>query len=367
MKELSRWPVQAAIVRAVIVRTAIVVLLALAALYPQTLLAFDAATPSHEIVDSAGRKVVIPNRIERVVAAGPPASTLLTILAPDKLVGWNRAPAPAELAFMPAAVQKLPVVGRLTGRGNTANLETLLGAKPDLIIDFGTISDTYVSLADRTQEQTGIPYVLIDGSFKNTLQALALLGPMLGVTDRAHMLSARIQAVFDRIDAVLPTVPDNQRPRVYLARRDTGLETSYRGSLNTEIIERAGGINVVDTGQVQGGLVNVSLEQILAWNPDTVITTSKDFAAHAAAAPGWKDVAAVQKNRVYLSPSLPYGWIDDPPSLNRTLGLVWLTRLFFPDRFPGDIRADTREFYKLFYQVDVSDAQLDQLLPGKAP
>jgi iron complex transport system substrate-binding protein len=340
------------------VRVAAALIAALAIVAPQIVAARD-------IVDSAGRKVVIPDHIERVMAAGPPASALMTMLAPQMLIGWNRAPSAADLPYLPAVTRALPVVGRLTGRGSTANIETVVGAKPDLILDFGTLSETYVSLADRTQAQTGIPYVLIDGRFAQTVPALTLLGSALGVADRAQELAAKVQSVFDRIDAVLRTVPDNARPRVYLARRDTGLETSYRGSLNTEIIERAGGINVVDTGPLQGGLVNVSLEQVLAWNPDTIITNDASFARQAPTAAGWRDVAAVQKKRVYVSPRLPYGWIDEPPSLNRILGLVWLDRIFFPDRFPGEIRPETRDIYKLFYQVDLSDAQLDALLAGQ--
>jgi iron complex transport system substrate-binding protein len=73
-------------------------------------------------------------------------------------------------------------------------------------------------------------------------------------------------------------------------------------------------------------------------------------------------VAAVQRHRVFLSPSLPYGWVDAPPSLNRILGLQWLARLFFPDRYPIDIRAETREFYKLFYHVELTEVQIDRLL-----
>ena len=319
-----------------------------------------------EIVDSAGRKVTVPDRVERVIAAGPPASALLTILAPEKLVGWNRQPEPAELAFLPAVTRSLPVIGRLTGRGNTANLETIVAAKPDVIVDFGTIAETYISLADRIQQQTGIPYLLIDGKFAQTVPALTLLGTALGVADRAKLLAAKTQAVFDRIDAVLRAVPEQKRPRVYLARRDDGLETSYRGALKTEIIERAGGVNVVDTGPLQGGLVNVSLEQVLAWNPDTVITVDPKFAAAASTLAGWRNVAAVQNKRVYLSPRLPFGWIDDPPSLNRALGLAWLGHAFYPTDDPGDLRAETRDFYKTFYQVDPTDAQLDQLLAGTA-
>ena len=105
-------------------------------------------------MDSAGRQVEVPDRIERVIAAGPPASVLMTMLAPEKLVGWNRKPPPEELSYLPPVVRGLPEIGRLTGRGNTANLEVVMAAKPDLIVDFGSVSDTYISLADRVQSQT---------------------------------------------------------------------------------------------------------------------------------------------------------------------------------------------------------------------
>ena len=72
---------------------------------------------ARDVVDSAGRKVGVPDRIERVIAAGPPASVLVTMLAPEKLIGWNRKPPPEELPYLPPVVRQLPEIGRLTGRG----------------------------------------------------------------------------------------------------------------------------------------------------------------------------------------------------------------------------------------------------------
>ena len=323
-----------------------------------------AAASAREVIDSAGRKVQVPDRVERVVAAGPPASVLVVMLAPEKLVGWNLNPKESELAFLPSAVRKLPDIGRLTGRGGTANLEVVMAAKPDLILDFGSVNDTYVSLADRVQAQTGIPCILIGGRFDETVMALRTVGSIFGVAERAKQLGDRTETIFAEVERVVRSTPVTQHPRVYLARRANGLETGNRGSINTEIIERSGGVNVVDTGRENGGLVNVSLEQILQWNPDTIITTDRNFTDQMKAGSPWTNVEAVRRGRVFLSPSLPYGWIDGPPSLNRILGLQWLVRLFFPDRFQSDIRNESRNFYKLFYQVEVIDAQLDGLLEG---
>jgi len=325
-------------------------------------LGLSGAAVAREIVDSAGRRVDVPDHIERVMAAGPPASVLVYVLVPEKLIGWNQKPREADLPYLLPTVRDLPEVGRLTGRGGTTNLESVMSAKPDVIVDFGSVNATYVSLADRVQSQTGIPYLLIDGRFDNTAAALRLLGGILGAENRAERLAHRSEEILAEVARVATSVPEPQHPRVYLARRADGLESGNRGSINTEIIERAGGINVVDADRAGGGLVTVSLEQVLQWNPDTVVTMDRSFIAEAKTSPAWKAVAAVQNNRVFLSPSSPYGWIDSPPSLNRLLGLQWLGRVFFPQNLNSDIRGEAKEFYRLFYQVELSDAELDRLL-----
>ncbi len=323
-----------------------------------------AAAPAwaRPVADSAGRQVDVPEHITRVLAAGPPASALLYVLAPETMIGWVRAPRPAELPYLKPEVRTLPEIGRLTARGDTVNLERLIAEKPDLIVDFGTIGDTYRSLADRVQAQTGIPYLLIDGRFEATPAALRLLGGILGVGPRAEALARAAERIFATVDRVVAGMPAERRPRVYLARGAQGLESGSRGSINTEIIERVGAINVVEGLRDKGGIVTVSPEQVLAWSPGVIITLDAAFRQHAATDPVWRGVPAVATGKVYLAPSLPYGIIDAPPSVNRLIGLTWLLHKLYPGAAPGDLRAEMRDFYRLFYQVDVSDADLDRLL-----
>ena len=70
----------------------------------------------------------------------------------------------------------------------------------------------------------------------------------------------------------------------------------------------------------------------------------------------------MKDKRVYLSPRVPFGWIDAPPSVNRFIGLRWIASLLYPDRFPEDFRADVRDFYRLFYQIDLDEPALERLL-----
>ena len=327
------------------------------------------AAHARTVVDSAGRKVEVPDRIEKVFAAGPPAAILLYMLAPERMTGWPDPPRPEERPFIAERYRDLPALGRLTGRGGTANLEVVLKAGPDLILDFGSVRDTYASLAENVQAQTRIPYILIDGRIEATPKALRLLGEVLGLSERAERQAAYVEATFAEIGAVLKDVPVEKRPRVYLARGPDGLETGVAGSINTEIIERAGGRNVADAAG-QRGLVRASMEQVIASNPEIVITWDRNFFGKVYADPLWAGIRAVREKRVYLAPTAPFGWIDRPPSLNRVIGLKWLAGLFYPDKLGRDLRETTRTFYRLFYHVDPSDTELDTLIAwskGQAP
>ncbi|WP_421362324.1 iron ABC transporter substrate-binding protein [Agrobacterium rosae] len=323
-----------------------------------------ATSQATTITDAAGRKVVLPDRIERVMAAGPPASILLYVLAPEKMVGWVREPGQAEKEFLLPSVRDLPTYGQLTGKGGTANIEAVLAAKPDVIIDVGTVSPTYASLADKVQEQTGIPYVLIDGSFAKTPTTLREIGAMLGARDRAEGLAAYSEKSLAELQAGLAAINTPAGPRVYYGRGPEGLETGLSGSINMEIISAAGAENVAAAAG-KGGLTQVSAEQVLSWKPDIIIAASPKFAASLAGDPIWSQLEAVKDGRIHIAPSVPFGWIDSPPGVNRLIGIKWLERVLYPDKFKIELTSEIKSFFKLFYQVDVSDEQVAKLLPAR--
>jgi iron complex transport system substrate-binding protein len=313
------------------------------------------------ITDSAGRSVPVPGRVERVFPAGPPASIMLYTLAPELLLGWTRPNRPEEREFLLPDIGSRPEVGRITGRGNTANLEAVLGLKPDLILDVGYVTDTYVSLADRVQQQTGISYALLDGRFEETARAYRLLGELIGRREAAEVLAGYTEHTIATITGRIAGIAKDQRPRIYFARGPRGLETGLGGSITVETVEFLAQ-NVA--GETRGGLGNVSIEQVLVWNPDIIVTIDRDFAAKVYDDPAWATVAAVRARRVHLSPRLPFGWVDFPPSVNRLIGLWWLAKILYPNLFPENLNLLTREFYQTFYHVQVTDQQIDRVLAG---
>lgn len=319
-----------------------------------------AATPTlaRSVTDSAGRTVEVPDTVRRVFAAGPPAAVLLYALAPQALAGWVRAPTDDAKQLLLPALRELPETGRLTGRGDALNLERLVATRPDLVVDFGTVNDSYRALADRVPAQTGIPYLLIDGGLNNTPAALRLLAGILGVEPRGEALARAAEGILAEADRMIAATPVGRRPRVYLARGPDGLKTASRAPM----IDRVGAVNVAATLPSSQGNVSTTPAQLADLAPDAIVTVDPEFRRSVADKPEWKAVPAVAAGRVFLAPSLPFGFVDDPPSLNRLIGLTWLLHALYPAQQAGDIREPTRAFFHLFYQVDLDERQLDRLL-----
>ena len=330
------------------------------------LLAMASADPragwGAEIVDSAGRRVAVPQPVERVFAAGPPAAIVLYTLAPGKLLGWTRAPSPAETVYLAEPYRDLPAHGRLTGRGDTASFESVLTLDPDLIVDLGSVGPTYADLADRVSRQTGIPALLVGGRLAELPAAYRLLGRVLDAEARADRLARYVEAVLEEVRERIAAIPDPERPRYYYARGPEGLDTALSGGSNAEAMDLVGARNVAGKATGRRGLATVSLEQVIHWNPEIILTIEPDFARDVRDDPRWETVTAVASGRVHLAPQWPFPWIDFPPSVNRVIGLRWLAGLLYPEAFPEPLEEVTREFYELFYMRQLTDDELERLL-----
>ncbi len=311
--------------------------------------------------DSAGRQVDIPSPVRRVFPAGQPASVTLFTVAPEKMLGWTRAPSEAARPFIPKRYAELPEIGRLTGRGNTVNLENVVKLAPDLVLDVGNTTETYVSLANRVQAQTHIPDVLIAGHLAQTPQTLRILGGLLDVQQRAETLALYAEAVLSRVQKQIAKVPPAERPTLYIARGPHGLESAVAGSIGSKVVDLVGARNVVGKEAGPHTIVDVSPEQVLAWQPEMILTIDRRFHAAIRTDPVWRQLKAVQAGHIHFVPDPPFSWLDDPPAPNRLIGLLWLGKLLYPASFPQDIRAEARRFYALSYQQEPSDAQLDSL------
>ena len=68
------------------------------------------------------------------------------------------------------------------------------------------------------------------------------------------------------------------------------------------------------------------------------------------------------KGRVYLAPALPWGWIDEPPSVNRLLGPIWAAHALSGTGTAQDLQAEAVRFYRQFYRTDITQKQFEELM-----
>ena len=317
------------------------------------------------ISDATGRTSPAPDRVLRVHPAGPPALVEIYTVAPDLLTGWLEPIPPEAREFLLPEIATRPEIPRLTARGDAKiNLDALKSFKPDLIVDIGDVNDSYKTLAERVQQESGIPYVLIDGHLDNMAASYRTLGQLLSRTDDAEKLARITDETVATVTSRVASIPSEARPRVYYARDHSGLVTAQAGSMVTEPIAFLSARNVA--GEKRGGQTVATVAQIAEWNPDIIIASNPEFMTAVHNDPAWAAVAAVKNGRVHLSPKLPFGWVDYPPAVNRLIGLWWLGKIFYPERFPEDIKVQARDFYTAFYHVTPTAGQLDRVFGGGA-
>ncbi|WP_183255283.1 iron ABC transporter substrate-binding protein [Brevundimonas basaltis] len=250
------------------------------------------------------------------VAAGQPAALLIWAVARERLAAWPRKPDAACLAALPAPAAGLPETGALAGGGGRpASPEVIAALKPRLIIDYGDADSEHRGLAARMRTRLGVEWRLIDGALPRIPDAFREAGRLLGAVDRGANLADAAAEVIERWRQAPPG------PAFYYARGADGLETGFRGALATEVLEGAGWTNVAEGSRDIG---RVTREQVVAWDPEAIVTLDPAFARAAADDPLWRRRRDGSRRRLLLLPEIPFGWIDRPPSVNRLLGCAWL-------------------------------------------
>ena len=324
---------------------------------------------TREITDMAGRKVTVPaaENIESVFSTGPVAAIFLYMVAPDKLLGWNYELNDVEKSIILDKYQDLPNFGM----GDAVNYEAVIAANPTIAINSGKINDAMVSDCDALSESRGIPVVAVDNELNNSAEAFRFMGELLGVEDHAEELAQYAEQVFTDINA-LSDIPEEKKVSVYFGNGEDSLETAPRGSQHAQILDAINAVNVADLELGDGSRVQISAEQLLAWDPDVIVVNGEpkaDKSGSSAAEdilsnPDYASLKAVQDQKVYGTPNAPFSWVDRPAGPNRLIGMRWFSALIYPEYIKCDINEEIHKFFDLFYHVDLSDEQLENVLKG---
>lgn len=325
-----------------------------------------AAPQEREITDMAGRTMTVPLEIESVFSAGPAAAIYLYTLVPDKLLGWNYALNDIEKSIILEQYHDLPNFGQ----GDAVNYEAVIAAGPTIALNVTSINDGSIDASDALAEQLGVPVVMVSSDLLDAPAVYRFMGELFGVEEQAEALAAYAEETFNAISSL--DIPNEEKVRIYYGNGEDSLETAPAGSSHGQIIDLVNAVNVADLELGAGSRVQISAEQLLAWDPDVIIVNGEpkaDMTGSAAAEailadPLFATLKAVQNGAVYGTPNAPFSWVDRPPGPNRIVGMRWLSGLIYPEYLDYDVDEAVREFFQLFYHVELTDEQLTQLYNG---
>lgn len=323
-------------------------------------------TDYKQIIDMAGREVMVPQTIDSIYATHTIGSIFLYTLAPDKLAGWNEKIETAD-QFIKEEYRNLPIIGRWQGT-SSANMEEILRIKPDLIINMGDINERYIEESDEIERLLGIPVILLDGSIAKQADTYRFLGELLGYEERATVLGEYSESVYKEIITNSKEVLAESKKRVYYGAGANGLDTMPAGSINMEVLDLVAGDNVVKlTGDKDLRRVEISMEELLNWNPEIIILSSKsshnpDLLEEILADKRWAQIKAVKEGNIHEIPYGPLDWLSQPPTIMRYMGLQWLGNLLYPEIYQLSIYERTADFFELFFEISLTENEVRQLI-----
>lgn len=298
------------------------------------------------IVDTEGRRVEIPNHVERVVVlTGTCIETIYILGEIYKVVGISRNM--LESPFYPEVIRELKRIPVVAQDLRNIDLEKIIALKPDLIIAIGPEHPLGMSKElVRKIEKLGIPLVLLNlESLEENYYSISLIGRIFNREDRASDLVAYMKKIEREITEKVRRIPEEKRVKaLMLSQKPTIILGGYWR--NQDIIFMAGGVNVASS--IRDFITEVSLEKIIMWNPDviTIVGTAPYEPSLILNNSQWRDIKAVKKGRVYKYPYQLTGLFT--PRV--VLLLAWHAAKFYPELEINWIRiAD--DFFKRFYGI----------------
>lgn len=318
--------------------------------------------------DDLGRTVELPATIDRICPSGFTAQQVLLTIAPDKMVGLAQELTDDQLKIFGQKFADYPMFGAVLGATDNLNREAVAAANPQVIIDTGEAKEGAEDDLNALQEQLGIPVVFIEAKLSDYGAAYARLGELLGMESRGDQLSQYCTDIYQKVETVMAGIPESERVHMAYLLGENGLNAIAKTSFQGAVVDMvADNVVVVEEASGKGTGNEVSLEQIALWNPDLIIFQEGSIYDTVGDNPAWAGIAAIDNDNYYQVPNDPWCWMNNPPTVNQLMGLQWLPRLLYPDKFDDTIADVTREYYHLMYNYDLTDGELNDLIEDAIP
>jgi iron complex transport system substrate-binding protein len=320
---------------------------------------------TRQITDAAGRIVTIAATVNRVADPWHANNAMVLMLGgADKLVATtNQARDQPWLRRLYPRIEQVPAAFNAAGE---VNIETLVGVHPDVILmAYGGTLPHWLDAV----ESYHIPVVMLPNeSLEGLKTTVRMTGTVLGeqesriAAEYIRYLDGNIQ----RVTQITRKLTQSERPKVLHTATPGILAIDGRRSVIDDWINVAGGVNAAD---VVGVGRPVTMEQVVAWNPDVIIVGTAPNQQNRQAIlddPRWREIKAVRDGKVFANPSGAYLW--DRHSAEAALQVLWAAKLLHPAQFTDlDVNSETKQFYARFFHHVLTDAELASIMNATAP
>jgi len=316
-----------------------------------------------QVTDCYGRNVTVPANVKRIGCLYAFSGHVVAMLGrADDIVAVVRGLKRDKLltGMYPSILN-----ASVPGSNDSLNVEELLSVNPDIVF----IKDTIAGSKAETGmlNKFGIKYIVVYyESIEGQMRAVSVIGRTIGREKEAEEYNRYYRKCIARVKIIAASIPENKKVRLYHSILET-LKTDGPAGIAAEWTGLAGTCNVS-----AGGLSDkkqteafVNIEQVLLWNPQVIITHEDGAKEEIMGSAQWSSVDAVKTGKIYKMPNGISRW-GHPGSVETPLALLWTVKTIYPDYAASiDIEKETRYFYKKFFNYNLSDKMLKEILSGK--
>jgi iron complex transport system substrate-binding protein len=246
------------------------------------------------------------------------------------------------LAVVDASFASKPLLSEAHG----FNYEQLIALHPQVVFLYASSDKSQID----PLESAGIRVVAVKGeTIEESFEAIKLIAKVMNCEEKGTAYIAECQRLLKLVSDRIGDVQQKDKPRVMFAGPKSVYTVASGEMLDTTLLELGGAVSV--SKDVKGYWTEVSPEQVATWNPDIIIlgssldTYGEDKIyknAH------FQTVKAIKDKKVYSMPA-NIGWWDFPAP-NCVLGVVWMAKTFYPDKFTDiDLTKMADDFYTKFF------------------
>jgi iron complex transport system substrate-binding protein len=313
-------------------------------------------------VDVNGTEIRVPASITRIADAWPAHNMVLYMLGyGDRIVATSvsKRMCPWFYKINPAMNS---AVTTFAPSGDNS-MEELIKAKPDIVF--------LTRMHANAEAIRRMGYTVVELSFSDfgeMKQCILTTADVLGgeAKTKAAGYVEYLGTTVDRIQRSLSDIPPGDKPKVLHITSLSPVTVSGHNMIMDVWIRLCGGVNAaasIDRSK------QVSSEQILVWNPDIIIyagASTEIVEQDVLANPALRNTKAGKKGQIYINPKGLFSW--DRYSVEEALQIQWAAQKFFPERFPDfDIVAETVEFYRKFFDYQLTRKEAEMIIKGIKP